>query len=359
MTSIVIVENGASQSRLVKALESAKATSAEVLVVSTVSQMDEMNGVRVISSLKNGLAHALHEALESASGDRVIIADARLSSYPVLTQFITETEQSAAVIAYAAVQVDGESIELPDLLKNQIVPVLGMYSQLPFQLISIDRAFALQYTPADQSFTALMATWAIHALIEDEQVQRTETIARADRTENAESLCGVSDEERARLLSIALDQCNIEDLFPNHAWDAHHEESAAAAYHSLAASFVRLGDSASALECLKLSDQLEDSPRSLALKGLIALDRGEILGAVANMVSSLQQYETRKQNDGSHYLSFQPKDLERINSRLQQGLQALNKRDNVTALEHFADAVFHFDDFYTSFGVDRLREIPQ
>jgi hypothetical protein len=102
---------------------------------------------------------------------------------------------------------------------------------------------------------------------------------------------------------------------------------------------------------LKLSDQLEDSPRSLALKGIIAFDRGETLGAVANLVSSLQQYELRKKSDGSHYLSFAPNNLERINSNLNAGLQALNKRNNEAALEHFAEAVNDFDTFYTEHGV--------
>ena len=100
--------------------------------------------------------------------------------------------------------------------------------------------------------------------------------------------------ETARLLRSIVNNCNIEDLFPNHDWTQHGQESAAAAYHSLAALFIKLQDTEAAMECLAFSDQLEDSPRSLALKGLIAIEKGETLAAVANMVSSLQQYESRK-----------------------------------------------------------------
>lgn len=62
------------------------------------------------------------------------------------------------------------------------------------------------------------------------------------------------------------------------------------------------------------------------------------------MVSSLQQYETRKNDDNkSHYLSFKPNDLEVVNSKLHAGLEALNLRDNESALSYFAEAVFDFD----------------
>lgn len=155
-------------------------------------------------------------------------------------------------------------------------------------------------------------------------------------------------------LKAAIEGNNIEDLFPHHPWREHEAESAAACYHSLAALFLRLGDKASALECLGHGDRLEDSPRSLALKAIIAMDRGETLGAVANIVSSLQQYELRKKEDASHYLKFTPRDLEKINDHLTEGLAALNRRENEKALGLFARAVFSFDSFYADYGLDRL-----
>ena len=160
-------------------------------------------------------------------------------------------------------------------------------------------------------------------------------------------------EQSASALQFAIANSNIEDLFPNHAWEQHGGESAAASYHTLAALFLRFGDKESAKECLRCGDQLEDSPRALALKAIIAMDSGETLGAVANMVSSLQQYELRKTNDGTHYLNFAPHDIEVINVNLAAGLEALNRQDNETALSHFADAVFSFDSFYQDLGVAR------
>jgi len=152
-----------------------------------------------------------------------------------------------------------------------------------------------------------------------------------------------------------IDSSNIEDLFPEHAWSLHGKESAAASYHSLAAVFIRLEDAERALQCLALSDSLEDSPRSLALKGLIAQQKGETLAAVANLVSSLQEYEKRKIDKGeAHYLTFQPKDFDIINTRLAAGLEALNVKDNSTALNHFIEAVWNFDSFYESYGLTNI-----
>jgi tetratricopeptide (TPR) repeat protein len=195
----------------------------------------------------------------------------------------------------------------------------------------------------------------VQATIEGEEVERLNSQVEVSSFDISSADCILSNARMASLLRLAVNNCNIEDLFPEHAWNEHQEESAAAAYHSLAALFIRFGDTESALECLKLSDQLEDSPRSLALKGIIAFDRGETLGAVANLVSSLQQYELRKKRDGNHYLSFTPSNLERINSNLNAGLQALNKRNNEVALEHFAQAVNDFDTFYSEYGVKIVK----
>jgi hypothetical protein len=144
---------------------------------------------------------------------------------------------------------------------------------------------------------------------------------------------------------------NIEELFPRHNWKAFSEESAAASYHSLAALFLRFQDPDSAAQCLACSEKLEESPRYFALQGLIQQAQGETLGAVANLVSSLQCYEARKSADGKHYLNFKPSNLEIVKTRLAEGLDALNKRDNNRALASFSDAVFSFDSFYSEHGV--------
>ncbi|MCB0352075.1 MAG: hypothetical protein KDD64_01075 [Bdellovibrionales bacterium] len=163
----------------------------------------------------------------------------------------------------------------------------------------------------------------------------------------------LSQRDLSALLKYAVGTLNIEELFPNHSWQTHQEESAAACYHTLAAMFLKFNDLEAAKECLSFGDQLEDSPRSLALKGLIALTEGETLTAVANMVSSLQEYEKRKKSTSQHYLAFQPRDLEQINTSLQSGLSALNERDNDLAMKHFTSAVFNFDQFYLDIGLSQ------
>jgi len=207
--------------------------------------------------------------------------------------------------------------------------------------------------PEGTGSTEVISKLMIHAVGEAETVARTSMNV-------ATSSANVTLDEKARAscLKTLIRSCNIEEIFPHHDWKTHEKESAAASYHTLAALFIRLLDSESALECLRLSDQLEDSPRSLALKGLIALDKGEILGAVANMVSSLQQYEIRKKENEVHYSRFQPSNLEVINDNLNAGLAALNKRDNERALNHFAEAVFNFDPFFNESGVARLKAAP-
>lgn len=160
--------------------------------------------------------------------------------------------------------------------------------------------------------------------------------------------------EIANLIRFAVAECNIEELYPNHAWKEHEEESLSSCYHSLAAIFIRLRDFDAALECLNISEQFEDSPRLLALRGIIAATQGRALEAVANMVSSLQQYEARKRNDGEHYLTFTPTDLETINTDLKEGLDALNRRDNEKAFEYFSKAIFNFDSFYREAGIAGL-----
>jgi hypothetical protein len=119
---------------------------------------------------------------------------------------------------------------------------------------------------------------------------------------------------------------------------------------------LRFQDPGSAAQCLACSEKLEESPRYFALQGLIQQAQGETLGAVANLVSSLQCYEARKTTDGKHYLSFTPSNLEVIKTRLAEGLEALNKRDNTRALASFSDAVFSFDSFYSDHGVHNPAE---
>jgi hypothetical protein len=296
------------------------------------------------------LAHAVGRARHN----RVLFVDARsrIDSRQLIA-LMNSTNGRLGAVAYAPLEISGECLILPEITTDSLVSIIASQERWPGVFVAMRASFAEKFLRTSTGATLLdvMAEGLIQATIEGELVERLHSQIEVSSFDISSELCRLSNETRAALLKLVVNNCNIEDLFPNHAWRAHEEESAAACYHTLAALFIRFADSDSALECLALSDQLEDSPRSLALKGIIALDRGETLGAVANLVSSLQQYELRKKSDGSHYLSFTPNNLERINSNLNAGLQALNKRNNAQAVEHFAEAVYDFDTFYTEYGV--------
>lgn len=207
------------------------------------------------------------------------------------------------------------------------------------------------------------AQWNEMQIVADDSVARTAALALSAaflnnmeiQSVHPESSYSITSGSRAEMLRAIIESQNIEDIFPDHAWDSHQEESLAACYHTLAAIFIRLGDFSTAEECLSQSETFEDSPRALALKGIISKLHGETLGAVASMVSSLQQYEQRKKEDKVHYLTFKPTDIEKINYRLKEGLEALNKRDNEGALSKFTEAVFDFDSFYSDMGLDKIN----
>jgi hypothetical protein len=238
----------------------------------------------------------------------------------------------------------------PELTADTLVQAISEHQTWMMDVTIVRDEFIQQVTEA-HSVTAALLKMAFRAMGEHSQIDwNIENVSLNSHFQNSEAR--LSSSQCADLLRYALAVINIEDLFPRHSWEEYPEESAAACYHSLAAKFIALGELPTARECLVQSDQLEDSPRSLALKGIIAMHEGEVLSAVANMVSSLQEYERRKGGESSHYLSFSPNNLEIINSRLQSGLSALNEQRNDKAAEFFTDAVFEFDGFYKECGLE-------
>lgn len=216
----------------------------------------------------------------------------------------------------------------------------------PIQLLGMDKSALSRFEPGEtKTIEGFLASILVNGIARHEVMQRVDS-----------NLSGtvLSEGDRAELLTFAINACNIEELFPNHAWATHEKESAAACYHALAATFITLADYDSAKECLNFGDVLEDSPRSQALKAIISNRNGELLGAVANLVNSLQQYEIRKANSNqTHYLSFYPQNIEVVNTSLKEGLNALNEQNNDRARVHFGQAIMQFDSFYSDFGLDR------
>jgi hypothetical protein len=236
-----------------------------------------------------------------------------------------------------------------------IIGSLANFEHWPLLCMATTRVTLSELKESSASnYTELLAQALIVSMGDGDDIRVSSSITPFISNAMSDEISKLSPNSRANLLRATVEAMNIEELFPQHAWREFSKESAAAAYHTLAALFLRFGDADAATQSLQCSERLEESPRFFALLGLIQQSQGETLGAVANFVSSLQCYEARKKDDGKHYLTFKPMDLELINSRLVDGLNALNKRDNDQALTHFSEAVFSFDSFYAQYGVQPL-----
>jgi hypothetical protein len=354
MLSIIVLEEGkrANTDVTLQSIRSS-ATNHQLTIIGTAPESGRANE-RVIKR-GSSLAHDLQSVIAASAAEQILIISGGLAlSERAFADLISNGASSTSSIAYPAMQIGEELIEHLDHEVSSIPSQIGASEYLPFGIALVRREFAIKHgNLTGDSLSNIIAQLYVIAVANNENVDRMPVTIEVDS--DSASILSLAALDRAATLRIAISNCNIEELFPTHAWSIHHEESAAAAYHSLAAIFIKLGDFESAQSCLNLSDQLEDSPRSLALKAMIALNQGEVLVAVANLVSSLQQYETRKKGSSEHYLTFNPMDLNEINTRLCQGLEALNRRENKDALGHFAEAVFNFDSFYKEFGLDVLK----
>lgn len=359
MLSVLITDEAGRKDWIEQALDTMSRISsiAEIIVLSDEAPATSAPTVQWIDTSRSAV-DAMKSAMSIIASKRVVIVNSSINAdHATWAAFMSECEtapQTRQLIAPIASSSEIAQFKIPSgealiqhISKNPIWPVMA---------VGTTRAALNQALGHTQnSINEVVCAALILAASEGNDVSpASSTLAtRGDSLINA--LFTFDNATYGRLLKITADSFNIEELFPNHAWREFSKESAAAAYHSLAALFLRFGDVESANQCLACSESLEESPRYFALKGLIQRERGETLGAVANMVSSLQCYESRKRNDGNHYLSFKPDNLEMINSRLVDGLEALNKRDNIKALENFAEAVFQFDPFYTELGVIQRR----
>ncbi|MCB0317563.1 MAG: hypothetical protein KDD56_02315 [Bdellovibrionales bacterium] len=341
MLTVIINKNNASDSALNSSLEAAKKFGADEILIIGSQSNEAIEGASIVASQEMESATQLSKAISRASGKQIMIIDANAEfSSEDLQSMKDSSQEDEVTVAGNSNPINGQSIS--SLSIDMIVEAALSDSEWPISAFCSSKRFFESLVNSNQSSaSSLLVSAMAYAINEGIKINAI----------NAGSSSILNEAEKAQLLEFIVNNSNIEDLFPNHAWKQHGEESAAACYHTLAAHFLKLNKIDSALECLTFSDRLEDSPRSLALKALIAAEKGETLGAVANMVSSLQEYEKRKIESESHYLNFIPADLDIINKSLNAGLEALNKRDNETALEHFSNAVFNFDPFYKNCGV--------
>jgi len=331
MVSTVVIQNGATEQQFVAMVD----------------------GVRLASKSEPTLCcgdgpQTLDSMVAGARDSTVLMIDANAPIASIQGMFSQLPSVNTVGMTLFSIVTPDEGDRLPALRADTLITALATQRSWPIAAICCDTASLREFGVVEsQSMRGLSMKLASHAVGAAIPVDEIVVLSASAPT----MFNAATDSERAAALQVAISAANIEDLFPNHAWRIHQEESAAACYHSLAALFIRFGDIETANQCIALSDNFEDSPRSLALKGVIARLRGEALGAVANMVASLQQYELRKTASERHYLSFTPSNLETINSELRAGLQALNKKDNESALSHFSEAVYNFDPFYAQWGV--------
>lgn len=357
MASVILIENGADQAAMKRSMTALTAAGCSSMVIVANSMPEGLTpGQTYISSSTNSLAEAMQQAITRSASETVIFIDARMNATTeMVAAMLSEMNGKDSGFTYAGIETGSDTMSLGEVNSESLISMLSTMTMLPLVFVAARRSTVDACDRLEgENMIEIMTKVLIESVVQGEAISQTSQMMQMSAA-TAQNMCGMSIGASARCLRKAVDSFNIEDLFPHHAWTAHREESAAASYHTLAAAFIRLGDSDSALECLALGDQFEDSPRSLALKGLIALDKGQTLAAVANMVSSLQQYEMRKKHNNKHYVHFAPRDLASINSNLNAGLEALNKKDNSAALEHFASAVFSFDPFFSENGVTALK----
>jgi hypothetical protein len=359
MITAIILDDTGSRAALetATALTSTQGLIGQTLIATADTSLASSPTAQVVSD--DSLVAALKRAASEAASKRVVIISSALSIDAAnLQAFLQDINgrnlREQAIVQIATAEGDLEAI---DLSPDSIISALGKQDQWPLLLLATNRSTLLLVANSSaESTTELVVQALIRAIADGDTVTQAASISATADAHNARALISLSAEARARCLSTAVDAFNIEEMFASHNWESFSNEAAAASYHSLAALFLKFGDTASAIQCLHCSEMLEESPRYFALKGLIQQAKGETLGAVANLVSSLQCYESRKIDDGKHYLTFKPQNLEVINSRLVEGLNALNNRENESAVSHFSEAVFNFDPFYAEYGVSGLAK---
>jgi hypothetical protein len=354
MHSAIVIDEIGTQAAVVdttQLLDDVKAF-ADILVASTQQAPEGFSTGMWITA--ETLPEAVAQAVSIAASKRVFMVNSALVFTETdLSKLVPEIEnRNLNEHIIVAPALSNSSVSATEFSPESIVAMLQSSSAWPLMSISTSRSTMTSACSArNESVIEIMARAMITAISDGDYVRTTARITPLVNPETLSQLCTLSNAAKARCLRAAIDGMNIEELFPKHDWRSFSEESAAASYHSLAALFLHFQDPNSAAQCLACSEKLEESPRYFALQALIQQAQGETLGAVANLVSSLQCYEARKSADGKHYLNFKPSNLEIIKTRLAEGLDALNKRDNDRALASFSDAVFSFDSFYSEHGV--------
>jgi|GEM_PF-912435 len=368
MPQVIVIDTEGSEAEVKDLLKSLRDCNdkagmpSPMLIAPSAPSGEDVTAGGFFSCAKTSLANCIHTAAEKSTEARLFFINGQVScTGSQLNQLIMELNRSDAHTFFYLPLKGGKGLmDFPPAKAEELVPYLREAPLIPFLGIAMDKTFLKEQSKLDcLSARELVTQLFFLAVSSGRKVNRSSLEISLKLFNIVEDSLRLTDDECARCLKLAAESFNIEDLFPGHNWNKFQNESMAACWHTLGALFLRHGDLESAEDCLKESDKLEDSPRSLALKALISLKRNEVLGAAGNMITSLQQYEARKRSSAEHYLSFNPKDLDKINTNLKTGLEALNRKDNQAAVQHFADAIFQFDSFYHENGIDRIQPQAQ
>ncbi len=332
MATAIIIQNSASDDSVrARALELQNFGINDVIAIGQPS-LKGGDGIQSFISLGSiSLGSAIRQAALIAKSHTIVFIDARgESSYEGMRE-VFETGHDSVF----AMQGDAEL--LPQFSPERLVQTISEQKDWPMAVILTTKTTL-------RSMPDLMGEESSDVLAQMAQIAASRGVTMkmfGSSLEEQDGEMTVSRKTQARMLQLALSNYTLEQLFQ--ALESG-KQTMSDAYNVLAAQFIRFGDTTSALECLDGADT--SNPRVLALKGMIAHARGETLGAVANMVSSLQQYETAKD-----MLSIPSTNLDSINGQLRAGLEALNNKQNDQALAYFADAVFQVDSFYRQAGI--------
>lgn len=355
MHSAIIIDDGHSKSAILATVEQLKSvkTFADILVASTCQTPKDFTAGTWICC--ESLVSSLAQAASAAVSKRLLVISSSVTPSATELSTVAPEIENRSVLEHVVfgLTAGGTSIEIPKLAPESVVNTLANCESFPYLFVATSRyALSAVQRHRVESVSEFITQALVMSISDGDIIKISKAVSPEINSDAVSKLSYLSSKERSRCLQTAIDGLNIEELFPEHNWSLFGKESAAASYHSLAAIFLSLGDTESAAQCLACSEKLEESPRYFALQGLIHQAQGETLGAVANLVSSLQAYEARKnQDDSKHYMTFKPSSLEIIKTRMAQGLEALTKRDNAKAFESFSDAVFQFDSFYSEHGV--------
>lgn len=345
MASIILVANKSDKASVERRTTNLNDLQHELIVIADSSVDGFDSSTTLVPTDGRDVTECISDAARLAKSETLLIIDGSLEIANLKVAELISAAANMDQSGFAYVSRGNEDLTALDAetLLNMVV------ARGAFNIAAVAcKKSAIQGLASERSdsFAEFCMKMVIKSVADGSSISHAATAEETEQEQMTNQAC-------SRCLNQIINTFTIEEIFPNHAWKEHSQESAAASYHTLAAFFLRFEDYENADQSVRLSDQFEESPRSLALRALIAFNRGETLGAVANLVSSLQQYEERKKSD-EHYVKFSPSDLETINSSLMSGLEALNKRDNDTAIDHFAKAVFNFDGFYALYGLDSM-----